>query len=163
MTQDSAYAITRRLLDGYGELRNKDEDRIHDAAFYLAFELIPDEALAGRAEMSGHSEPVIAALDRQQLYVLSVGPLNDGDPATGSVRLIYVAPDTGKVELEAQYMSANQRSRERPPRIATWRFTFGDVALAFKTDREIDGEITGEWKLAVKLAEALGWKIQPPQ
>jgi hypothetical protein len=117
--------------------------------------LLPDDAITACVLLGEQNEPTLVALDGQQLYLLTVPRPGEVPAATGKLRTIRVAPDTGTAEVDATCRGVG----EYPPQEAIWRFKLDGVAIELQINRDAEGRTTSDWPLAKALAEALGWKI----
>lgn len=166
MNQEAADTFSARLRDFHQQRAASVENiqLIEAVAQRLTRELVPDKAVLAYVALDGQSAPSLVALEKQQLYLLSVELSDDGDAAAGKAQTIHVTPDTGTVEVETSHAKLDPRYREieEPPCEATWRFELSNgPRLTLTAKRGLGGSVTGEQecKLAKALATALGWQF----
>jgi hypothetical protein len=159
MIQSDAAEIAGRLSEFYVVTLGKSSEealRIQSAVFHLAYEFIPDDAIADQVVLDGDKTPTVLAVDDAQLYLLSAKPKGD-DIIPATCRTIRLAPNTDTVKIEAKYWGTGDIG---PPREVTWRFDFADdVSVTLETKRSQEGSVSGPEALAKALARAIGWKL----
>ncbi len=159
MIQFKAAEIAGRVSKFYIDTLGRSSEeavRIQSAVFHLAYEFIPDDAIADLVVLDRDKAPVILAIDGTQLYILSAKPKGDDDIIPAICRTICLTPNTDTVKVETKHWGTGDLE---PAREVVWRFDFADDApVTLKTTRSAEGVTSGPEDLAQALASAIGWK-----
>ncbi len=160
MIQSEAAEIAGRVSKFYIDQLGKPSAEaigIQNAIFYLAFEFIPDGAIADQVVLDGDKAPTVLAIDGAQLYILSAKPKKGDEIIPAVCRTISLTPNTDSVTVEVKHWVTGDLD---PPREVIWQFDFADdVSVTLKTTRSAEGAVSGPEGLAQAIARAIGWVL----
>ncbi len=160
---DAAHEISQMIATGMqGTGIQEVAERVYGAVIDQACDFIPDTELAAVIRHARHGMPMLIALDREQLYLLWVGEVDDGiDEPPTTCEMVHVGPGAGSVKVETRYLG---RTDPSAPHSTMWLF-----ALANGMDLAIRGFFSRKRGpdereiLARGLAQSLGWNRPEPE
>ena|GEM_PF-4026221 len=140
-------------------------DRFRDAAFYQAYEFIPDGAPA--LVLVVEPGPLLMAVEGDRFYKMSFAEFDMTDvgiPAT-VCEMQRIRPEVATLSVQTLY---RQIAAGVTARITTWAFSLdgGASALAFKSEQVANREQSEQERFARALTAALDWlgpgQMSPP-
>ena len=108
---DAAHEISQMIATGMqGTGTQEVAERVYGAVIDQACDFIPDTELAAVIRHARHGMPMLIALDREQLYLLWVGEVDDGiDEPPTTREMVHVEPGAGSVKVETRYLGRTTR------------------------------------------------------
>jgi hypothetical protein len=173
MDQETAARLSREMAQVIAGLYRDEQvpvgqdllDRFKSAAFYQAYEFIPDGAPA--IVLSAEEGPLLVAVEGDRFYKLSFADFVMTEvtiPAT-VCEMQRIRPEVATLSVQTLYQ---QIAAGVMARITTWAFSLdgGASALAFKSEQVYQREQSEQERFARALTAALDWpgpgEISPP-
>ncbi len=136
-------------------------EQFHGAAFWHAFEFIPDTALATVLSMTEDDGlPLLVAIDGQRFYKLGFSEFEwrGDDIPTTICEMTQIDPASGYVRIESLYDPTS--APKALNRTTSWTFGIdGRLTLTFNTQVSPHGGVDPQETFAHALAGALGWQF----
>jgi hypothetical protein len=131
------------------------------AAFYQAYEFIPDDALA--IVLTIDELPMLVAVQQNRFYKLSFAPFDLSDssqfPAT-VCEMLRIMPDAATLAVGTRYHVTASGTLAR---VTNWAFRLDDKnGLAFESKHSPESRETVEEEFAGALLAAMGWELPGP-
>jgi hypothetical protein len=162
---DLGQRLTEAWVDWNGNQDPHDsrntERSVQAAIFNQCFDFLPENARAAIVRDPDDGPPVIAALDGDGLYLISVDKPGEGErPGTTDCSLMPVDPRRSAVACRVTYYG--ERVNENPLRRETvWAFILGDRKLSLVTQVSPESPLPPEEEFAQALAGLIGWAQFP--
>lgn len=172
MNPETASQLSREMANGIASIYTAAThpvgkarlDEFRSAAFYQAYEFIPDGATAIVLNIDGL--PTLVAVEEDRFYRLVFEPfeLTDSETPGTICEMIRIRPELASVGVATRY---HQTTPGTLTRSAGWAFRLDDKNhLSFESQHNPEGRETAEEKFARVLVAALGWgspgEISPP-
>jgi hypothetical protein len=163
MDQDSASRLSQEMANGIASLYRAGthpigQNRLNEfrsAAFYQAYEFIPDSATA--LVLTIDDAPHMVAVDGDRFYKLAFAPFDwtDNDiPAICNMQRIR--PELAKLTVETLY---HQAIAGVLTRTASWSFNLdGSSGISFQTQHTAEASQSDEERFARALMAAVDWE-----
>jgi hypothetical protein len=173
MDQETAARCSQEMANGIASIYRTAQvpvgkdllDRFKSAAFYQAYEFIPDGATA--IVLSAEEGPLLVAVESDRFYKLSFAEFDPTEvtiPAT-VCEMQRIRPEVATLSVQTLYQ---QIAAGVMARTTTWAFSLdgGASALAFQSEQIAQRESSETERFARALTEALDWpgpgQISPP-
>jgi hypothetical protein len=172
MDQDTTVRLSQQMANGIASLYQAAAhpigkarlDEFKSAAFYQAYEFIPDGATAIVLTIEGL--PTLVAVEEDRFYKLVFTPfeLTDSEAPSTVCEMVRIRPEVASVGVGTTYYQASSSVLTRN---TGWAFRLDDKNhLSFESQHSPEGQETAEEKFARLLLAAVGWgspgKMSPP-
>jgi hypothetical protein len=139
-------------------------DEFKSAAFYQAYEFIPDGATA--IALTVDNLPTLVAVEEDRFYKLAFTPfeLTDSEVPSTVCEMVRIRPEVASVGVGTTYYQA---SPSLLTRTTGWAFRLDDKNhISFESQHSPEGQETTEERFARVLLAAVGWgspgEMSPP-
>jgi hypothetical protein len=172
MDQDTTVRLSQQMANGIASLYQAAAhpvgkarlDEFKSAAFYQAYEFIPDGATAIVLTIEGL--PTLVAVEEDRFYRLVFAPfdLTDIEVPGTLCEMVRIRPEVASVGVGTRY---HQTTPGTLTRTTGWAFRLDDKNhLSFESQHSPEGQETAEERFARVLLAAVDWgspgKMSPP-